>query len=376
MADDAVKSPADLGAAAASLGWLLGCADEAYGLSVRAKAVPQLQFFGSGWGDMQRYHEFQRASTELLSVYQRQEQIPDVQLGPPQSACGGLVQRGSFEGPLATYLSSESRTCEFEMLIPDGVAVRACILIFPGTGDQTYAFRRHCLAAPLLQHGVASIMPMPPFYGSRKPKSQWFHYISTVSDFMMCGSCLIGESLLLLDWAARRFPGASLGVTGISWGGAMAGVLGFLAKRHTLAVVPLLPSASAAVIVNGALRREVAIGRLSQGKGESLQDLETSLLELFARSDMKEAERVAAEAPGPKGVRSILQVSAVHDSFVTPADGLEVFETFRRWDPEAELNWVTGGHISAHAAARWLFPSHILRALSRLSCKLPPRSRL
>lgn len=49
------------------------------------------------------------------------------------------------------------------------------------TGTTSYGDRDQHLARPLLEHGIASIIVMPPFYGSRAPASQPEHYIDNVA---------------------------------------------------------------------------------------------------------------------------------------------------------------------------------------------------
>ena len=49
------------------------------------------------------------------------------------------------------------------------------------TGTTSYDDRDQHLARPLLEHGIASIIIMPPFYGSRAPASQPEHYIDNVA---------------------------------------------------------------------------------------------------------------------------------------------------------------------------------------------------
>jgi len=355
---------------------LLGVGDSLCAIGSRMKPIPKLQFVASGWGNMSRLDECETCFNSFVERYQIAKQIPKVEIYTEYSVRGGKASRGRFESPLARFLPDESCNCEFEVLVPLG-SVRACVLVLPGTADQTYAYRRHSIATPMLQHGVAVILPVPPYYGNRRPAGQWLHYISKVSDFLLQSSGLIVESMQLLDWAQDKFHGAFLGVTGVSWGGAMTCVVGFLAKRHSLALVPCLPSASAAVLVTGALNGEVAIASLAR-QGESIDAAKQVLLDTLNRTDVWETQRHAEALPGISGTKVVIQVSAAHDTFVPPVDGLKVFPLLGALDKEAELMWIPGGHVSAHAWARWLFPRPVLLAFDRLSSRLghPPPARL
>jgi len=359
-------------------GKLLGLADSAYAVSTHFKAFPSLQFFGSGWGDMTKIEEFRQSFDVWQRDYQLKSYVPEVTLGVKNGTLSGFEQHGTFHGVLSHYLDSANRSCNFELLTPAVGPIWACVIILPGTGDQTFLFRKHAIAASLVKEGVACILPMPPFYGSRRPKDQWFHYITTFSDFVLQSGGLISECMQLLDWANHQFDGAVLGVSGLSWGGAMTACLGFLARKHSLAIVPCLPSASAQILVTGALRNEVALGKLANELGEDPTVAERRLLEEMAKTNLKESHDVAASFTGPTGIKAVCQVSAMHDAFVPPKDGIEAFSILRWLDSRARLEWIPGGHASAFAAARWLFPDRILNTLSRISSGhlQPLRSRL
>eukprot|EP00931_Biecheleriopsis_adriatica_P103320 TRINITY_DN78170_c0_g1_i1.p1 TRINITY_DN78170_c0_g1~~TRINITY_DN78170_c0_g1_i1.p1 ORF type:complete len:226 (+),score=37.94 TRINITY_DN78170_c0_g1_i1:90-767(+) len=210
---------------------------------------------------------------------------------------------------------------------------------------------------------------MPAFYGSRKPKGQYLHYIRNVADFCHQSGSLLLEALLLLEWATHQFPGAILGCTGISWGGAMASCLGSLARRHNLALIPCLPSASPDVLVTGALRGEVALDRLV-GPELNQKDAEQMLLGLLTAMNTADLQKFTSAFGGQQGMKIGLQISALHDDFVPPSSGREAFENLQNLDSDAQLHWVAGGHASLHAAVSWILTSRILHALRKLSIRL------
>jgi len=348
----------------------LGFADTLASYGLQVKPFPSHRFFTDGWGDLTRVDASREFTFGFVNDYNcRRLPAIEIDLGKDVSVAGGLAREGHFETPMARFLPAEARDCAFELLVPHG-PVRAVVIHFPGTGDQSYAFRRHALAAPLLSAGVASLLPMPAFYGSRRPQAQQMHYISTVSDFCLQSSAVIVEGLWLLDWAERQFPGALLCVTGLSWGGAMAGSIGSIARRQDLAIVPALPSGSPAVLVTGALRCEVAMASLAGGG--SCEEAERELLDLLMAINITDLmASTAATAHGAVGSKVVLQVSAAHDAFVQPKDALELFEHLSPLDSSSgECAWVPGGHVSSFAAARALFPGRVLTALQRLAVKV------
>lgn len=373
MAVSGMETDGDLspswGIVAAYWSKTLGFADTLASYGMQLKPFPSHRLFTDGWGDLTLVDACREHTNALVADYSG-GRLPDinVEFGKERSMSGGAVKEGRFESPMASFLPAEARDCVFEMLVPQG-PVRAVVVHFPGTGDQSYAFRRHALAAPLFSAGVASLLPMPAFYGSRRPQSQRLHYISTVADFCLQSGALIAEGLWLLDWAERQFPGALLCVTGLSWGGAMASCVGSVALRQNVAIVPILPSGSPAVLVTGALRCEIAMGSLAKGGCEV--EAEHALLELLTAINVSDLmANAAATSKEASGAKVVLQVSAAHDAFVQPSDALSLFEQLLPLDASGECAWVPGGHVSSFATARALFPGRVLTALQRLAAKV------
>ncbi|CAJ1406075.1 unnamed protein product [Effrenium voratum] len=346
-----------------ALGLGCGLVDQALGRLSLWKPFSSARFFAEGWGPLQELQDGRERLEALISELQARPAPPDVLLGPEQQVPGGTLRQGSFRSSFAEHLPQESHLCHFELLAPkDPWAV---VLHFPGTADQSYGFRKWALAKPLLQQGVASLLMMPPFYGPRRPKTQQLHYIRTVVEFCQQSSALLLEAVQLLDWLSATWPSAKLATCGISWGGAMASALGILAKRHDLAVIPLLASASPEVLISGALRGEVAFSQLSQD-GLDLKEAESMLRGLLLANSTAELHRFMAELPGRRGTKVVTQVSAFHDAFVDRDASRLAFGIMQELDPNAELQWVTGGHASSHVAARYLFLGSVISALERL----------
>eukprot|EP00928_Gymnodinium_smaydae_P096578 TRINITY_DN8562_c0_g3_i1.p1 TRINITY_DN8562_c0_g3~~TRINITY_DN8562_c0_g3_i1.p1 ORF type:complete len:366 (-),score=35.69 TRINITY_DN8562_c0_g3_i1:64-1161(-) len=352
----------------------LGFADTASSAALRLKLFPWFRFFRDGWGNMSDFYESQSKFEEWAKSYHAGTfPLPSVTLEPANGSGVCNIQRGHFETPFANMLPEECSKCTFELITPRSQHTWACMVHFPGTGDQSYAYRRHSLAVPLAKEGVASILVTAPFYGDRRPRAQWMHYVSTVERFAKQSGSLIMEGLTLLDWARSRFPAATLGVTGLSWGGSMTIAVGFHAKKHSLAIVPCLPSASPEVIVTGALRNEIDLKCLAAERPGT--DPAEQLREFLRSFGFHDSQRMAASLPDCGGKKAVLQISAAHDTFVPPSHGREAFEHVSTLDSAAELKWISGGHFSSFATARWRMPAEMVRALRRVT-PVQPMSRL
>jgi hypothetical protein len=73
------------------------------------------------------------------------------------------------------------------------------------TGATEYEPRRTTVALPLLQHGVASVVIMAPWYGTRAPVSQHGCYIETVADYLRQSLAIIVEGAAVLRWLGDGF---------------------------------------------------------------------------------------------------------------------------------------------------------------------------
>ena len=355
----------------AAVGQVCGLLDQALGFAAHLKPLAQHRFFTNGWGDLQEVQDGRAILDSFLLEYAQGIAVPTMSLDPEYEVFGGssLCCRGRFPSPLACFLPEESKLCEFELLVPKDRQPWACIVQFPGTADQSYLFRKMMLAAPLLREGVASVLMTPAYYGVRRPRNQTLHYIDKVSDFCHQSESLLLEACQVLDWLQMKFPQAQLGCTGISWGGAMASCMGFLAQRHDLAVVPCLPSANPEVLISGALRGEVALDRLA-GNGLEKHEAEGLLRGVLCAMSTSELQQM--EIPGPVGKKVVLQVSALYDTFVDKDASRLAFRTLRHLDSKAQLRWVAGGHASSHVVARCLFTRSILTGLRRLAAQKEP----
>ena len=113
------------------------------------------------------------------------------------------------------------------------------------TGATAYTERARQLAEPLVPLGVASIVLMAPYNGTRSPRGQLAHYIDNVADYMLQSLAITLEGAALVRTLEQGFDGPRRDglryddrltpcVAGLSWGGAMAAVLGGASSSSSL----------------------------------------------------------------------------------------------------------------------------------------------
>jgi hypothetical protein len=158
---------------------------------------------------------------------------------------GGLVSyRGKFRSPAqhGLKLPKELETAYFELTAPIDVPfdtiergdMPLCVYL-AATTDQLY-FARRFFSAPLVRRGILSLVLMSPFYGKRKPASQYEYVIETISDQLVMNMVTVDETRALLDWfRCRGFK--YLGVSGYSLGGFGSAYTGALSE-YPIAVIP------------------------------------------------------------------------------------------------------------------------------------------
>lgn len=372
-----------------TLSWLLGLPDVAYGCQAYLKRymAPSLRHWTGGWGDLTLAKKvFEESKVQIATHNAGPEGFAGlVTLSEPVAASANLqVLEGSFGSPLKACLPEESVAVPFQAILPPGEP-RAVVVICAGTGDESFLYRRKALAEPLAKHGIASLLPMMPFYGPRRRHGQRLFYLTTFCDIMV--QCYAGcsENMALLDWARMRWPRALLGITGMSHG-AGATFATALFANHNLAVAPLLIPTSPAVLATGSLEHELAFdalgaATLARPTGPSWEEVRAIVVDTLetAVNPINNPE-LPPHPPRGAHIKCAVVVSALSDSFVLPEWSSTAFERVReKMDPDAELHWVPGGHVSSFAVARWAFTGHILKSFDRLerACKnRSPSARL
>jgi hypothetical protein len=320
-----------------ALGATMGSADLAFTWYSKAMRPAQDRFFKDGYGDIA---ELRKQQAKWMAAW-TQGQLGDVlccklhmcrwawetdfmvALPPCEvRSCQEdiVIDHGTFLSPMADALPKESQRAR--VMIVRGQQsgshnfppTRGFVIHMAATGDEEYTSRKTKLAEPLLAHGIASIILMVPYYGTRRPEGQSKQYIRTVAEYQLQSLCCILEGCALVQWAKQTWPTMAaayesspcspsllsplslktniaphhsndtlastpkrqlratssssssstpttissdrpilLGVTGISWGGAMAACTSVVC-REPVACIPCLGSDSPSVMVTGKRR--------------------------------------------------------------------------------------------------------------------------
>ena len=295
-----------------------------------------------------------------------------------------VIRQAEFDSPAARYLPKESQTGQLLYVWrTGGVPPSRLAIILPTTGDAFFWFRKQ-IALDLLTHDIASVIPMIPFYGKRKPKEQWHHLICSVADFFkhICSGVL--EAAAIGAWAASEFPGVNTVFTGVSMGGSIANVAAILAAANSsqgkVGACPVVATCSATSFLTGVLHNRIAWKELSEApsgvadelknlvavksaherakvtkeSGEELlpteQDLADTIEVLNLAKIVRLVEENQREVGGqlPMMLDAVVQVQAANDRFVgREGDELEdVLKRLVRKGEDFQRVDITGGHIS------------------------------
>ena len=252
---------------------------------------------------------------------------------------------------MAALLPAEAQNlCIQIVTTADGKPPRGVAIHYPATADQTYVMRRRLIAEPLLRRGIASILVTPPFYGSRKPAAQAYHYTRSLLDFCLMTNGMIVEGWALVPWARAQpeFAGANVGLTGVSMGGAIAAVAATL-TAGPLAIAPCLATFSGAgVYSEGVLSSQVAWRTFTRELGCTLAEAREHVKQVLNNNDIQSV--IAAMSPLPNmGPRSCCMLNARDDKYVTAAEAQYLFTSLAPTcaPGDATLSYLPGGHATS-----------------------------
>ncbi len=273
-------------------------------------------FFSDGWGD-----------EDLLK-----ETL--VRRDPPPQAQAPHLQRGDstrivrFESPWAEALPAESRFAEALIVLPDewNRDTPICIQL-AATGDEGFGDRQKVVAEPLRSFGIGSVILENPYYGSRRPREQNRTYLKTVSDLWAMGLAIVAESRALLGWLENQ-GFSTLGVCGVSMGGAMASQTVALTTRPLAMCACIAPHCATPVFLEGVLSDYVDWPALGEDEGRE---------RLSAQLDGSDLRRFPPAARPDCAV----WLAAKKDAYVDPKSSRLAAETW----PGSKLRWLNNGHV-------------------------------
>jgi hypothetical protein len=202
------------------------------------------------------------------------------------------------------------------------------VILHAAWNDEDYRTRGR-FARDLLAHGIASILLQHPFYGDRRSQSTLEIPVPFVSDFCLMGRGGVLEGRALAT--SLRDEGYTLGVSGYSMGGNIAGFVGMLVG-FPVAMSAIAASYSAGPpFMTGLLRNTIAWDALG---GETPDVVERVSDVLHAGSLLNH--------PAPAHAESAVLLAGTKDGFVPTSATMAIH---RHW-AGSRMDWVNAGHAS------------------------------
>lgn len=212
------------------------------------------------------------------------------------------------------------------------------VIHLPATGDEGFGRRRELFAKPLLKRGIASIILQIPFYGKRRMPGQKGAGLLKIEHSAQQSLGAVVEALALAAWL-RDTKGhkGHIGLTGISYGGAMAALAGCYSDAHT-AIVSMVPSDGPALpFLDGALARTVSFKSFENGREE-----------VSALLHSMNVPNVALRLTKSAVARTYIQLTAMHDKYIPAVSADNLYKAMSQIDnAESELREMEGGHVAA-----------------------------
>lgn len=294
--------------------------------------------------------------------------------GPPEASDSHFtVHDASFTSPLAEHMPEESKQVHVRMVVPKG-PVEGIVIFTAATNDEDFDMRQASLAEPLINHNIASLMMIVPFYGQRRPAGQVQSKMATVTEFLLQNVGVIVEGCAVVEWCRETFPHVPLGISGISWGGSMASVIAATCNRP-VACIPCLGSTSPGTMVSGIIRWQLDWEALMLENKQSMEEAQQALEQEFRSVTLKTILERALRAEPAKfrqgKIRTLVQVQGKDDHYVPPEEGEDLYEVLSSRSAEHRLIWLDGGHVTAFAAAETCFAPAIAAAMGSLGHKSP-----
>jgi Alpha/beta hydrolase domain containing 18 len=405
--------------------WLLGQWDNVI-LLLRLLGNSSPKYCSKGWGQEQlesSYREEDRLLRSLVhggcegATGEARDGMPAtlptlndtmVEWGSARLEGKVSVREGQFESPLANFLPKESRNCRFYLVSPSADGRRSSrsrsissrsnsssvyIIMLPATGEMGKGERLDMARQLARDHGWNSIIVTAPFYGTRRPPSQYLFFQDTLGDHLMQSQAIVREADMLIrhcqssssslidDVGSRgRDDGrcrsnSKVVVTGFSWGGAMSCVSTAVAllagaDGRRLACVPYVGSASPNVVADGLLVNAFDLKALKVSQEALTAELGKTQLSTIVdalveqnqnRIKAQEGRAIDSQAPSvvalpPTSRPAVVKMySMKHDGFIRQKPHVELHvEAMKRLaGPSASsstsfsMKVLPGGHIMA-----------------------------
>jgi len=233
-----------------------------------------------------------------------------------------------FSSPRIDDLPEASKYAEALVVMPTNWTrgTPVCVQL-AATGDEGFMARRTLVAEPLKELGIGSIILENPYYGCRRPKDQDRSYLRKVSDLWAMGLAVVSETRALLEWL-REQEFRTLGVCGVSMGGAMVSQAAALTPYPLAVCACIAPHCATPVFLEGVLSKYVDWDALGADGRERLgKQLDGSDLRLF---------------PLPPRPDCAIWLGAKSDAYVDPTSSMLTAEAW----PGSKMKWLKAGHVS------------------------------
>jgi Alpha/beta hydrolase domain containing 18 len=220
------------------------------------------------------------------------------------------------------------------------------VLQTAATGDHGFENRRKNIAIPLAEnYSIASVILEIPYYGCRKPEHQIRHFLPEFIDLYSQGRTTVEESRSLLAWLHHDCGFTRLGVTGISMGGSVSGIVARVAT-FPIAVCTFIGSHSPAPVFT---RRLISRG-LPWSELAREMEFESEEHAIDAVEDFLDQVGIHSLPLNDTPI-AMVQVSGVHDHFIGKESSERLYqELSNQIGPDgtyAEMHWLPGGHVSS-----------------------------
>ncbi|KJH51817.1 hypothetical protein DICVIV_02008 [Dictyocaulus viviparus] len=355
------------------------------------------KLFTKNWGHPKTYKELVKHKKDVMSqrrVGQCIESLKvDMIVEKQQIAEGVRILDGKFRSPHAIMYPKQLPGClqwaHWRAYLPNIPRKGVCIHL-SGTGDHSYIRRELGFARGLLEEGVGSILLQNPFYGDRKPPSQFRSSLENVSDLFVMGAALVSECNYLISWAISEGYGP-IALSGVSMGGFMAS----LAATNVcvpVGVIPCMSWTTAAptftedfeALFLGALRNAINYDQLQR----QIEDQEY-LKKLSSISDVNWVDEMhernsanglgsaynmmcilmdeftcLANYPIPIDTSLCTAIVAEHDAYVLRSHGAVDFEEV--WPGMRVVEMRRMGHVTAYLYGHHLFREIVTQTLRRM----------
>ncbi len=307
--------------------------------------VKQRLFFADGFGNLSSLIE---ADAFVHSVADGSIELPL----PLVEKCF-KTDDYSFPSPASFFLPENVRMALFRFIEPKG-AMKGIIIMLPHTGDEWYEHRTK-MTRDLVEDGHAVIIPMAPFYGTRRGPKQNLHFVRSVELFVKAGLASALETTAIVKWVHKTYPSIKVCIAGVSNGGSVSAYTAFMI-HESVTIVSVVGTDSACSIISGPLAAQIDWPALVRDRelGQGRESVRKELFSVFSARSVSSMVPHRVAAP----LHNAVCVTAIDDVFINKNDS-DLLHIALRHVSHTKVVCVAGGHITSSLfnPARIVVPS-------------------